>query len=50
MKEGAVDFLEKPAEFSELMTKIKEASAKRMLLIEKRREEQVSEILRDRGW
>ena len=50
MKEGAVDFLEKPAEFSELMTKIQEASAKRMILIEKRREEQVRDILRDRGW
>ena len=50
MKEGAVDFLEKPAEFSELLTKIQDASAKRMLLIEKRREEQVRDILRDRGW
>ncbi len=50
MKEGAVDFLEKPAEFSELLTKIQEASAKRMILIEKRREEQVRDILRDRGW
>jgi len=50
MKEGAVDFLEKPAEFSELLTKIQEAGAKRMILIEKRREEQVRDILRDRGW
>jgi len=50
MKEGAVDFLEKPAEFSELLAKIREASAKRMLLVEKRREEQVKDILRDRGW
>ena len=50
MKEGAVDFLEKPAEFQELLTKIREASAKRMLLVEKRREEQVKDILRDRGW
>ncbi len=50
MKEGAVDFLEKPAEFSELLAKIQEASAKRMLLVEKRREEQVKDILRDRGW
>ena len=50
IKGGAVDFLEKPAEFSELLTKIREASAKRMLLVEKRREEQVKDILRDRGW
>ena len=50
MKEGAVDFLEKPAEFSELLAKIREASAKHMLLVEKRREEQLKDILRDRGW
>jgi len=50
MKEGAVDFLEKPAEFSDLLAKIREASARHMLLVEKRREEQVKDILRDRGW
>ncbi len=50
MKEGAADFLEKPAEFSELLAKIKEASAKHMVLVEKRREDEVTDILRDRGW
>jgi len=50
MKVGATDFLEKPAEFPELLAKIREASARRMVLVEKRREEQVSDILRGRGW
>ncbi len=50
IKGGAVDFLEKPAEFSELLTKIKEASAQHTLLIEKRRAERVNDILRGRGW
>jgi DNA-binding NtrC family response regulator len=50
MKEGATDFLEKPAEFPELLAKIREASARRMVLVEKRRQEQVADILRERGW
>lgn len=50
MKEGATDFLEKPAEFPELLAKIREASARRMVLVEKRREEQVADIMRERGW
>jgi len=50
MKEGAVDFLEKPAEFSELLAKIREATARHVLVVEKRREAQVKDILRDRGW
>ena len=50
MKVGATDFLEKPAEFPELLAKIREAVARRMVLVEKRREEQVSDILRGRSW
>jgi DNA-binding NtrC family response regulator len=50
MKEGATDFLEKPAEFPELLAKIREARARRMVLVEKRRQEQVADILRERGW
>ncbi len=50
MKSGATDFLEKPAPFPELLAKIQEASAKRMVLVEKRRENQVKDILRGRGW
>lgn len=50
MKEGAADFLEKPAEFPDLLAKIREASARRAELVEQRRKEQVDDILRGRGW
>jgi DNA-binding NtrC family response regulator len=49
MKERAVDFLEKPAEFADVLGKIRKASAKHMLLVERRREGQVKDNLRDRG-
>ena len=50
MKAGALDFLEKPAELQELLAKIREAIARRMVLVKKRREEEVEDILRQRGW
>jgi DNA-binding NtrC family response regulator len=50
MKLGAIDFLEKPADINQLTEKIKKAQAKKMLLVEKRTEEKIKEILADRGW
>jgi DNA-binding NtrC family response regulator len=50
MKLGAVDFVQKPADFPDLLEKIKVAGHRRVVLVEKRREESVSEILRERGW
>ena len=50
MKLGAADFLEKPADFKELLAKVQEASQKKAILIEKRTEEHVSDILKNRGW
>jgi DNA-binding NtrC family response regulator len=50
MKLGAMDFLEKPADINQLTEKIKKAQAKKMLLVEKRTEEKIREILTDRGW
>lgn len=50
MKLGAIDFLQKPATFEELLEKIREAGAKKAVLVEKRTEEHVSEILREKGW
>jgi len=50
MKLGAVDYLQKPAEFADLLKKIEEAGAKRMLLVEQQREEQIAEILKTKGW
>ena len=45
VKLGAIDFLEKPAEINALSEKIKEAKSNRLLLVEKKREEEVREAL-----
>jgi DNA-binding NtrC family response regulator len=50
IKLGAVDFLEKPAEIQQLMQKIREARANRMVLVEKESEEKLKRILKSRGW
>ncbi len=50
MKAGAVDFLEKPADLNKIMEKIGEAKRKRILLIEKKHEEHIKEILKSKGW
>jgi DNA-binding NtrC family response regulator len=50
MKEGAIDFLEKPADLSALTKKIKQASAKKMLIYEKRMEEKMKKIMGLKGW
>ena len=50
MKAGAVDFLEKPADLNKIMAKIAEAKNKRILLVEKKREAQVKELLQAKGW
>jgi DNA-binding NtrC family response regulator len=50
MKLGALDFLEKPADIETLVAKIAEAAEKKATLEGKRTEDQVSEILRKKGW
>ncbi|MGD8336533.1 MAG: response regulator [Desulfobacterales bacterium] len=50
MKLGAFDFLEKPAEMSQLTEKIKKAHAKKMIIVEKQIEEKVKKIMRTMGW
>ena len=50
MKLGAMDFVEKPADFKALMEKIKEAKDKRMLLVEKRHEERIKELMKSKSW
>ena len=50
MKRGAADFLEKPVDFSELLRKLQRAASKKMLLIEKRTQAEVADILRRKGW
>lgn len=50
VKSGATDFLQKPADFNELLEKLQTAAEKKMILIEKRTAEEIAEILRTRGW
>ena len=50
MKLGATDFLEKPADLKTLTEKIKNAHAKKMILVEKQTEEKVKSILAVKGW
>ncbi len=48
MNEGAIDFMEKPADINKLMDKISEAKEKRVLLVTKNIEEKVKGILKRR--
>jgi two-component system OmpR family response regulator len=50
MKHGALDFLEKPADFKDLLEKIGAAKAQRMLLVDKNVEEKITEILKSKSW
>ena len=50
MKLGAMDFLEKPAEFEELLKKLEQAEANMVVLVEKRTEEKLAEILEKKAW
>ena len=50
MKLGADDFLEKPVDLNVLLEKIGEAKNKRMLVVEKGRQEEVRKILKSKTW
>ena len=50
MKLGADDFLEKPVDLNVLMEKIGEAKNKRMLVVEKGRQEELKKILKSKTW
>ena len=50
MKLGAMDLLEKPADMTTLTEKIKKAQAKKMILVEKKSEARIKEIIETRGW
>jgi FixJ family two-component response regulator len=47
---GAVDILEKPTDVETLVDHIREARARRLALDERATQDQISEILRTRGW
>jgi DNA-binding NtrC family response regulator len=50
IKAGAVDFLEKPVDINKLLEKIGDAQHKRMIIVEKKSEETVKELLKTKGW
>lgn len=49
-KLGALDVLEKPAEFETLLDRIKRASAKKLVIMEKKDAEKIHDIITERGW
>ncbi len=50
VKLGARDVLEKPANMNDLLDKISEAKLDRVMLVEKRMEESIQDILTTKGW
>lgn len=50
MKTGAGDFLQKPVAIHTLLEKIGEAKSRRMLVLEKKSQEELDKIMRSRGW
>lgn len=50
MKLGALDLLEKPADFETLVARIADAAERKSKREDKRVEKQVSDILRKKGW
>ena len=49
-KQGAVNFMQKPANLPELLQQIQEASTKKALLTEKRAANKISDVLKKKGW
>jgi DNA-binding NtrC family response regulator len=50
IKQGAIEFLAKPADINHLMGMIKQAQEKQSELKDKRTKESIEEILKKRGW
>lgn len=50
MKLGAMDLMEKPADLSTLMEKIHKAQAEKMILVEKKSEEKIKNIMISKSW
>ncbi len=50
MKAGAMDLVEKPANFHELIKIIEEATKRSVLLLEEQLEHDIEDIIRKRGW
>jgi len=50
IKLGAMEFLKKPTELQELVEQIQRAKDKKMVLVEKRMEEKMHDILQRKSW
>ncbi len=50
MKLGAEDFLEKPVDLNVLLEKISNAKHKRMLVLEKKSQDEMKKILKSKSW
>jgi DNA-binding NtrC family response regulator len=50
MKLGAMDLLEKPADLATIVERIKRAKAEKIILVEKKSEERIRDILTRKGW
>jgi DNA-binding NtrC family response regulator len=50
MKQGALEFIEKPVDLSKLQEVIHAAKAEKMVLVEEETEERIREILHEKSW
>ena len=50
MKLGAMDLIEKPADLATIIERIKRAKAEKIILVEKKSEERIRDILTRKGW
>ena len=50
MKLGAMDLIEKPADIDAIAEKIKKAQANKMILVEKKTEEKIRQIMSTKAW
>jgi two-component system, OmpR family, response regulator len=50
MKHGAMDFLEKPVDIKSLAERIHKAQARKMVLVEKKNEEKIRNIILNKSW
>jgi DNA-binding NtrC family response regulator len=50
VKSGAMDFLEKPVDLQKLLKKIQQAKSQKMLLVEDKIQQDITDIIRKKGW
>ena len=50
MKLGAMDLIEKPADLSTIVDRIKSAKAEKIILVEKKSEKRIRDLLTRKGW